>query len=298
MIKNMQLTTILACAVAAPVFWGTFEHAAASTNTVEVYEFGSLAVDESIPNPITLDRYETQDSTYWDKASISQVHADAGTLSVNAEATVATATTSVYSNSTFVKAGFILDDVIFSALPGTTPADGYIYGVNMNFELSGQFTGDYGELGTLYMANFTNPYYSGRHSTNDSIDSGILADLDGFDAVDGLYTTNRPSDYWSELNTPTIMGLGLTVSSYAQAPDGSSYSTWDYGSTTGAFALSFPTDGSPVFVLPEGYTANSISGNIVDNVWVGASAVPIPGALWLMGSGLAGLVGLGSRRYR
>lgn len=52
-----------------------------------------------------------------------------------------------------------------------------------------------------------------------------------------------------------------------------------------------------VFNLPAGYTANSISANIVDNAWLGTpvsvSAVPLPGAFWLM---ITGIVLVRSRR--
>jgi hypothetical protein len=55
--------------------------------------------------------------------------------------------------------------------------------------------------------------------------------------------------------------------------------------------MSFPTVG-PVFILPEGFTANSISGNIVNNQFV----VPEPATFWLFGSGLAGLVRIARKK--
>ena len=52
-------------------------------------------------------------------------------------------------------------------------------------------------------------------------------------------------------------------------------------------SLSFSTSG-PALILPDGFTANSVSGAIVDNQYVGgAGIVPVPGALTLFGSGLA-----------
>lgn len=62
--------------------------------------------------------------------------------------------------------------------------------------------------------------------------------------------------------------------------------------------------GSPVFVLPEGYTANSVSGSIVDNYYVGfdpfapntpPSSVPEASSLYLLAFGLLGLFA-GARR--
>jgi hypothetical protein len=53
--------------------------------------------------------------------------------------------------------------------------------------------------------------------------------------------------------------------------------------------------GSPVFNLPDGYVINSADGSIVNNYYTGLgapSAVPVPAAIWLMGSGLIGLLGV------
>jgi len=53
--------------------------------------------------------------------------------------------------------------------------------------------------------------------------------------------------------------------------------------------------GSPVFNLPDGYVVNSADGRIVNNWYTGLgapSAVPIPAAIWLMGSALVGLLGV------
>ena len=62
------------------------------------------------------------------------------------------------------------------------------------------------------------------------------------------------------------------------------------GTTDFGDPLSFAPSG-PVFDLPAGWTANSISGNIVDNRFVGA-AVPEPGALTLLASGALSMLGL------
>lgn len=71
-------------------------------------------------------------------------------------------------------------------------------------------------------------------------------------------------------------------------------------STNFANTVSFPTAG-PVFNLPAGYTANSVSGLIVNNQWTGdgVASVPEPSSLLLlMVSGLAGLIGFGWRKRR
>lgn len=61
---------------------------------------------------------------------------------------------------------------------------------------------------------------------------------------------------------------------------------------------SFALGGSPVFILPEGYTANSADGTIVDNYYVGfdpfaasTTPVPEPSTLMMLLSGLVLLVG-------
>ena len=47
------------------------------------------------------------------------------------------------------------------------------------------------------------------------------------------------------------------------------------------------------FVLPENITVSSLDGRIIDNR---LAPVPVPGALWLFGSGFIAL--LGTRRIR
>ena len=80
------------------------------------------------------------------------------------------------------------------------------------------------------------------------------------------------------MDVNTVASLGTSGSS-------------DFGGT-----LSFAPSG-PAFDLPPGWTANSVSGNIVDNRFVGA-AVPEPGGLTLLASGALLLLGLARRaRY-
>jgi hypothetical protein len=69
---------------------------------------------------------------------------------------------------------------------------------------------------------------------------------------------------------------------------------WSTAATTTDFGdpLSFAPSG-PVFNLPPGWTANSISSNIVDNRFVGLSTVPEPSALILFGIGALPLLGMG-----
>ena len=93
-------------------------------------------------------------------------------------------------------------------------------------------------------------------------------------------------------NQAFAIGLQLSVGAFsALASDetGISSAAAHFGNS-----LTFVTDG-PVFDLPAGYTANSVSGNIIDNQFV-ASAVPLPAAVWLLGTGCLGLFGWSRRK--
>ena len=63
-------------------------------------------------------------------------------------------------------------------------------------------------------------------------------------------------------------------------------------------SLSFALSG-PALILPDGFTANSEFGSIVDNQFAsGVSALPLPATLPLFGSGLAIMSFMGWRRKR
>lgn len=75
-----------------------------------------------------------------------------------------------------------------------------------------------------------------------------------------------------------------------QLPEVQSAVRSSYGSFTTVLG------GSPVFILPEFYSANSADGSIVDNMYVGFNPfannnvnVPEPGTLFLLATGLLGL---------
>jgi len=91
--------------------------------------------------------------------------------------------------------------------------------------------------------------------------------------ISGL--VNTPMTVQAIMDVNTVVSLRTSASS-------------DFGGTL-SFALS-----GPVFALPSGWTANSVSGNIVDKRFGGA-AVPEPGALTLLASGALLLLGLARR---
>jgi hypothetical protein len=108
--------------------------------------------------------------------------------------------------------------------------------------------------------------------------SGLLQNFTGSDDL-----TSAPFSVTANQAFTVLIELGIDAQSVL-APDdtGSASAAAHFGNT-----LTFVTDG-PVFDLPAGYTANSISGNIVDNHFL---PVPEPARIWLLGTGCVGLLG-------
>ncbi len=113
--------------------------------------------------------------------------------------------------------------------------------------------------------------------------SGIFAVLGNSDdpLIDGIFVT---PEFLVPVNTPLVLSVTLTGSASVVTRDGGPVSAiTSFGDT-----LRFPGTG-PVFVVPAGYTVDSIEAGIVNNV----SAIPLPATVWLF---LAGLTTLGLRR--
>lgn len=117
---------------------------------------------------------------------------------------------------------------------------------------------------------------------------GLLADYHGGPMGIEIPFTDAP------VGTPITLYLSLySFSAASLQADGAYfelYRAWAEGISSYTNSLSFATSGN-VFVLPEGYTANSLSAGIANNAYV----VPLPAAAWLLGSGLLGLIGLARR---
>jgi hypothetical protein len=98
----------------------------------------------------------------------------------------------------------------------------------------------------------------------------------GYYATDGTH----PQPGWGLNNTGDfehlIMSWYLSGTEYAGTPDGA----WSFHMFYG--------NQNPSYENPTDYVLAVRSGQV--------SAVPVPGAIWLLGSGLAGLVALARRR--
>ena len=204
-------------------------------------------------------------------------------------------------NGTDSSASFRLDDVIISG-PGT----GFI-STSLNMDLSGGLNAStFAQLGTgvgaeananasvSVFALLGGQIFSGTQSISSLSQVDTQSDggstfedglLTGFTGAGGLVTP----DVLVPVGTPFVVQLSLSTSvntntrnaivgSRRQADASSLFDN----------TLSFSLSG-PVFNLPTGFTANSVSGLIVDNRWVGLAGpqpIPEPSALLLVLAGL------------
>lgn len=195
------------------------------------------------------------------------------------------------TNSADAAASFSIDDVIFTNTTGETSFSGTAnllltgsYSVEMaNFHglivtsistLQLTCTVDGGTVNGAYIAEFDS---GGNFQLSTS---GVLAGMTGGPSADVSVPFSIPIS--GQANVPISVSFIMNVNTVASL--GTSGSS-DFGDP-----LSFAPTG-PVFDLPPGWTANSISGNIVNNRFVG-TAVPEPGALPLLASGALWLLGL------
>lgn len=134
---------------------------------------------------------------------------------------------------------------------------------------------------TVYLFGNGNLLNNGVATKNNGVSQTGIGLLQNFTGDNNLatdpfiVTANQAFSIMIQLSTGT-------TSAVASDTTGTSIAAAHFGNS-----LTFATD-RPVFNLPDGYTANSISGNIVDNHFV-ASAVPLPTAMWLLCTALGSL---------
>lgn len=98
-------------------------------------------------------------------------------------------------------------------------------------------------------------------------------DIDGFNGVAGI-------------DIEVVLNNGITET---YAIENAAYNTFTGFISTEAFTtITFSANDQPIWTYGEGQGLYMSA----DHIFAGASVVPVPGAVWLLGSGLMGLVGL------
>ena len=183
-----------------------------------------------------------------------------------------------------MEAYFLLDDVIFTSVSNPGDTSQYI-SAKLNVHVSGAFGS--GERGNeQFSLQFYRYYwqYAGMITKDGPVAwHGTLFDgLGNYDMIDGDFQIDLGT---IQTGVPQTIGLKIVsmVNTSADTTDTETSHYSDFGDT-----VRFPESGV-VFDLPAGYTINSSSGMIVDNV-----VVPEPMSLFLLAMG--GL--LLNRRHR
>ena len=185
-------------------------------------------------------------------------------------------------------AAMTLDDVIISG-PAGTISTSYRIHLSGSLQASKQAQAEFslGSAGVgiqlLGNGNLLNDNSAIKYSGQPQIGSGLLTNFTGSDDLN--------SDPFSVMANQafaiTIRLLAFANSTLDATDTGAVSAAANFSNT-----LTFVTNG-PVFVLPVGYTANSISGNISNNQFVPA-VVPLPASIWLL---ITAVAGLGGRRW-
>ncbi len=217
--------------------------------------------------------------------------ADQGILRARIAVAFSNTNESLY-DTMFSRTGFGLDDLFITG-PGGGPA---VVQATMHVRVDGQMSAvgfNSGAGADLRLSLIAGGGYGG---------GGVSATLDGhYDESVGYgphtsglfagesgYSIHDTFSVTATLHTTFANGVEVNFAAAA----GSSNAGGGTASSDFFDTVHFPTAG-PVFDLPEGYTANSVSGNIVDNHWVG---VPEPTSAVLGLFAAAGMAVLAIRR--
>lgn len=225
---------------------------------------------------------------YASSASFSRYGADKGSSYVHSEGyshgsaigvggeVSATATTSDKTTAQLnsAAASMVFDDLIITRLDDPS-ATGYVNNVSMTVHVSGTL------MNTTDYQNYSiRRHWRGSWTINGTAGSGSGSGV--FSGISDPYNINGTFDLalgQATLGQATTFGLAQVLAITALARNETVNNSGDFMSTA-----TFVT-GSPVFVLPEGYTANSVSAGIVNNVYV-PTPEPASVGLFLLG-GLA-----------
>jgi hypothetical protein len=203
------------------------------------------------------------------------------------------------TNSADAGSSFAIHDVIFTNTIGQSSFSG-----SANFLLSGSYSVNSANLNGFIATSISTLQLTCSVGGGATVNGAYIAEFDSAGnfqlsssgVLSGL--TGGPSSsvsvafsipFSGKANTPTDVGSVLSINTVAGL---ATMGMTDFGHT-----LSFAPSG-PVFNLPPGWTANSVSGNIVDNRFVGFSAVPEPSALILFGMGAISVLALATRAPR
>ena len=181
---------------------------------------------------------------------------------------------------------FDWDGTTLSGLQGTMNASMYpdlpddLYSLTNQFDFSyNPATGDV--VASVFMVNSTDVFFEGGYTAGDIYKLGAFGELDGFTPNENVYFTLA-------FNANTMLG-NLDQMVYGDCAPTGLMGPMMSGNMcmTGHTPLDLDGDGI--------YDAGTMDGTPL-SLSITPSAVPVPAAVWLFGSGLVGLIGVARRR--
>ena len=154
----------------------------------------------------------------------------------------------------------VIDDIIISG-PGSTVS------TQVSADLSGTFASML-NVGGLSAGGLTTASVQAVSLSPVTVSGNITS------SVDTTLTTAVFSAPVNQAFAVRLILSGRAIASAGQGPGGLPPGTASISNDFGG-TLNF-AEGTPVFALPAGYTANSLDGEIVDNQFVGNAAPPVP----------------------